>query len=131
MGVLSGRAYRCRMDSGRIQRIAIALTAAYALALHALLLSFVPLSAAALTDPASVLCAYNDTDGAKHPVQHQAPCIAICAAMGHGITGAVPPVVAEIFAPGFFAAIATPPVRWVSPNIVATGPQSPRGPPLA
>src|SRR5258708_17318704 len=103
-----GRAYRCGMDSGRIRRILIALTAAYAVALHALLLSFVPLSAVALSDSGSVLCAYNDTDDGQHPARHEVPCIAVCAAMGHGITGAVQPVVAEILAPRLFAATVTP-----------------------
>ena len=117
------------MDSGRIRRIAIALTAAYAVALQALFLSFVPMSVAALADPGSVLCAYSDTGGAQHPAQHQVPCVAICAAMGHGITGAVPPVVAEIFGPRLFAAVVTPSVHWVAPNIVVTGPQMSRGPP--
>ena len=88
------------MNLGRIRRIGIALTAAYSMALHGLLLSFVPLSAAALTDSLSALCAYNDTDGTGHPVPHDIPCFAICVAMGHGIAGAVPPAVAEIFAQG-------------------------------
>jgi len=117
------------MDSGRIRRILIALTAAYAMALHALLLSFVPLSAAALGDSGSVLCTYNDTDDSRHPARHQVPCVAVCAAIGHGIAGAVPPVVAEIFVSRLFAAIVTPSVHWVSPNIVAIGPQTSRGPP--
>jgi hypothetical protein len=117
------------MDSGRIRRIVIALTAAYSVALHALLLSFVPLSAAALTDSLSALCAYGDTDSTRYPVQHDMPCVAICAAMGHGMAGAVPPAVTEIFGLGFVAAAITPLVEWVAPNIAPTGPQTPRGPP--
>lgn len=117
------------MDSGRIRRIVIALTAAYAVALHGLLLSFVPLSAAALTDSGSVLCAYNDTDSAGYPAHHDIPCVAVCAAMGHGMAGAVPPAVAEIFTLELVAAAITPVVEWVAPNIAPTGPQTPRGPP--
>ena len=93
------------MDSGRIRRIVIALTAAYSVALHGLLLSFVPLSAAALTDSLSALCAYNDTGSAGYPVPHDIPCVAICAAMGHGMAGAVLPAVAEILGLGFVAAV--------------------------
>ena len=118
------------MDSGRIRRIVIALTAAYSVALHGLLLSFVPQSAAALTDSLSALCAYNDTGSAGYPVQHNIPCVAICAAMGHGMAGAVPPAVAEILELGFVAAVITPLVEWVAPKIAPFGPQTPRGPPV-
>ena len=117
------------MDSSRIRRSLIALTAAYAVALNALFLSFVPLSAAALTDTLSALCATNDTDGARLPVHHQAPCVAVCAAMGHGVAGAAPLAVAEFLAPRPYVATVAPPIRWVSPKLIATGPQSPRGPP--
>jgi len=123
-----GGAYRYSMNLGRIRRIGIALTAAYSVALHGLLLSFVPLSAAALTDSLSALCDYNDT-GTGHPVQHDIPCFAVCAAMGHGIAGTVPPAVAEIFARGLFAAVITPLVEWVAPNIAPIGPLAARGPP--
>jgi len=107
----------------------IALTAAYAVALHGLLLSFVPLSAAALTDSLSVLCAYNDTDSTGSPVHHDVSCVAVCAAMGHGAAGAAPPVVAEIATPGIAAAAIAQPADWVAPNIAPIGPQTPRGPP--
>jgi hypothetical protein len=119
------------MDSRRIRRIVIALTAAYSVALHGLLLSFIPLSAAALTDSLSALCAYNDTGSAGYPVQHDIPCVAICAAMGHGMAGALPPAVAEFFELGFAAAVITPLVAWVAPNVAPIGPQTPRGPPAA
>jgi hypothetical protein len=117
------------MGSGRIRRIVIALTAAYAVALHGLLLSFVPLSAAALTDSLSFLCTYNDTDSAGYPVHHDVPCVGICAAMGHGMAGAVPQAVAEIYTPGFAAEAMTPLVEWVAPKLAPIGPQTPRGPP--
>lgn len=118
------------MVSGRIRRTVIALTAAYAVALHGLLLSFVPLSAAALTDSLSALCAYNDTDGAGHQAPHQVPCVAICAATGHGMAGAVPPAVAEIFGLTIAAAAITPLLEWVAPESAPIGPQSSRGPPV-
>jgi hypothetical protein len=117
------------MDLARIRRIMIALTAAYAVALHALLLSFVPLSAAALTDSLATLCAYNDTDSAGYPVQHDIPCVAVCAVMGHGMAGSVPPTVTEIFALGFVTAAITPLIQWVVPDMAPIGPQTSRGPP--
>lgn len=117
------------MDSGRIRRIVVALTAAYSLALNGLLLSFVPVSAAALTDSLSALCAYNDTDSARYPAHHDVPCVAICAAMGHGMAGAVPAAIAEIFTLELVAAVIAPLVEWVAPNIAPIGPQTSRGPP--
>jgi hypothetical protein len=121
------------MDLARIRRITIALTAAYALALHALLLSFVPLSAAALTDSLAALCAYNDTDRTGYPAQHEIPCVAVCAAMGHGtghgMAGAVPAAVAEIFTLELVAAVIISLVERVAPNMAPIGPQTSRGPP--
>jgi hypothetical protein len=118
------------MEWGRIRKLAIALSAAYAVALQALFLSFIPLPAGALTESGAVLCAYQDTGGLGHPEQHQVPCVAICAAMGHGIAGALPTLVAESLAPRLVAAALEPLARWVVPHIVETGPQSSRGPPL-
>jgi hypothetical protein len=117
------------MQWGRIRRIAIALSAAYALALQALLLSFVPLPIAALAQDGAVLCTYQDTGGG-HPEQHQVPCVAVCAAMGHGIGGTPPSLVAEFLAPRLIAAILEPFAQWVVPALVETGPQTSRGPPL-
>ena len=117
------------MGPGRIRRIVIALTAAYAVALHGLLLSFVPLSAAVLTGSLPVLCTYDDTDSAGHPARHDVPCVAVCAAMGHGMAGATPSAVAEIVTPGLVAAAIALPAEWVAPNAAPIGPQTPRGPP--
>lgn len=118
------------MEWGRIRRIAIALSAAYAVALQALFLSFIPVPAAALTDSALVLCSYQDGNGSGHPEQHQIPCIAICAAMGHGIGGALPPFVAGLPIPDLVAAAVEPFGYWVTPVLAETSPQTSRGPPL-
>src|SRR4051794_40094063 len=99
------------MDSGRIRRSLIALTAAYAVALHALFLSFVPMPVAALADPGSVLCGYSDADGTGLPAHHQVPCVAVCAAMGHGIAGAAPLAVTGFLEPRYFVATAPSPIR--------------------
>ena len=119
------------MNLARIRRIGIALTAAYAMALQALLLSFVPLPAAALGTPLSALCAYDDTGNDGYPAQHLVPCVAVCAAMGHGMAGAVPPAVTEVVALGLVAAAIAPLVEWVAPDLAPIGPQGPRGPPLS
>lgn len=118
------------MEWGRIRRIAIALSAAYAVALQALLLSFIAVPAAALTVSGAVLCAYEDGGGAGHPEQHQHPCVAVCAAMGHGTGGGTPPLIAAILAPDLTAAALEPFLHWVAPGIFETGPQTSRGPPL-
>src|SRR5262249_52246351 len=110
------------MEWGRIRRIAIALSAAYAVALQALFLSFIPLPAAALTDSDTVLCAYQDGDGAGHPQQHQVPCVAVCAALGHGLAGSIPTLIAEILAPALVASAVEPVAHWVAPPLVKTGP---------
>jgi hypothetical protein len=130
MDDIGGRAYRLRMEWRRIRRIAIALSAAYAVALQALFLSFIPVPAVALTDSALVLCAYQDRGGPGHPEQHQVPCVAICAAMGHGISGAIPPLVTEFLVPSLIATAIEPLTHWVVPLLVEARPQSSRGPPL-
>lgn len=118
------------MEWGRIRRIAIALSAAYAVALQALFLSFIPLPAAALTYSGLVLCSDQNSGVPGHPEQHQVPCVAVCAAMGHGIAGALPTIVAEVLKPNLIAAALEPLVHWVVPQILETGPQTSRGPPL-
>jgi hypothetical protein len=118
------------MEWGRIRRIAIALPAAYAVALQALFLSFIPLPAAALTDSGPVVCTYQDDDGTGHPVQHQAPCVAICAAMGHGIGGVLPPLVVDALVPECVAAAVEPLPHWMVPVLAETRPRTSRGPPI-
>jgi hypothetical protein len=130
MDGIRSRAYRSCMEWGRIRRIAIALSAAYAVALQALFLSFIPVSATALTDSGLVLCAYQDAGGTGHPEQHQVPCVAICAAMGHGISGTIPPLVTEFLVPNLIATAVEPLAHWVVPVLVEGRPQNSRGPPL-
>lgn len=118
------------MEWRRIRSITVALTAAYAVALQALFLSFIPLPVVALAQGDAVLCAYQDTGGTGHPERHQIPCVAVCAAMGHGIGGALPPLVVDLLAPWLIAAALEPFAPWVVPSIVAFGPQTSRGPPI-
>jgi|SRR6185503_10331759 hypothetical protein len=118
------------MDSGRFRRT-IALTAAYAVALQMLLAAFVPLASPVSAGPFSVLCSHDKADGSGPPAQHDLPCAALCAAMGQGIAGSVPPdVVAVIAAPQALAALA-PARDWTQPQIAPTDIHAPRGPPLA
>jgi hypothetical protein len=114
------------MDPRRLRRAALALTAAYAVALQALLAAFVAVPAV----PAfmAVLCSGNLTDG--HPLQqHDAPCAAACTALAQG--AAAPP-------PAVLVALATPVpviplVALDGPLalLAGLGPQAPRGPPPA
>src|SRR5688500_1113850 len=76
------------MDSARLRRAAIALVAAYAMALQALFLGAAPAVLAPAT--ASVaLCPGDGTDG--HPAQHEWPCASACIAVGHCVGGILPP----------------------------------------
>jgi hypothetical protein len=119
------------MEWGRIRRTAIALSAAYAVGLQALFLCFIPVPAAALTDLAPVLCSYQDGAGTGHPPWHQAPCVAICAAMGHGTGGGLlPPLVVDPLVPGVVRAAVEPLAHWVVPALVRARPQTSRGPPI-
>ncbi len=119
------------MDFGPLRRPAVALIAAYAMALQALLTAFIPVSHAGQAAPFAVLCGHDAADGKGQPAQHDLPCAAICAAMGQGIAGPVPPdVVVAIVVPHAVTA-ATPAIQWVPPPIVVTDTHAPRGPPLA
>ena len=126
-----GRAYRESMDSGRFRRGTIALAAAYALALQAFFAALVPVVAGSLPGTFAILCSHDAGDGSGQPVQHELPCAAVCAAMGHSFASAVPPeVVAAIALPYVIAGIA-PVSEWVPPQIAPTDTHAPRGPPLA
>ena len=67
------------MDLSAIRRAVIALTAAYSMALQALLLAFVVPQAAALADPFTVLCSNFGTGDTGLPAKHEIPCPAVCA----------------------------------------------------
>ena len=119
------------MDFGPLRRRAVSLVAAYAVALQALISAFVPVAFAASADPFAVLCSHSDTDRPGHPAQRDLPCAAICAAMGHGVAGAVPAdVVTAITVPHVVIAV-IPPIHWVPPHIAFSDTHAPRGPPLA
>lgn len=124
------------MDFGPLRRPAVALIAAYAMALQALLMAFGPVPAAGFAPNGSVaawgvLCGHNSADGKGPPAQHDLPCAAICAAMSHGITGAVPPDVVVAIAVPHTVVAAAPAVQWVPPPIAVIDTHAPRGPPLA
>jgi hypothetical protein len=113
------------MDSARLRRAAIALVAAYAMALQALLLPAAPAVPAAATAFAA-LCPGDGAGG--HPAQHEWPCASACTALGQCVGGIVPPetavAIAEPVATIRLAAFG----QWIAP-IVLKGPQVPRGPP--
>jgi hypothetical protein len=120
------------MDSPRIRHRTIALIAAYALALQGLLLAFVPAGPVSVAGPFATLCVHNSGGGGgqDQPAQHDGPCAALCAAMGHGVAGPLPPAATAVAA---MVREALPPVPvddWVRPHRFLGGPQIPRGPPL-
>lgn len=112
-------------------RTVVALIAAYAVALQALLSAFLPLDPLALTASATVLCSHDGTDGQSHPGQHELPCAAVCAALGHGISGPLPPNVVAAYAEPVAIAAFVPFSDWTAPRIAIDGPPGQRGPPLA
>lgn len=118
------------MDLGLFCRHAIALAAAYAVALQMLLVAFVPAAPAFSASPFAALCSHDAADGTGQPPQHDRPCAALCAALGQGIAGPVPPgVVVAIAVPPAIEAPA-PATQWVPPQIAFTETHAPRGPPL-
>lgn len=119
------------MESRSVRCRAVALVAAYAVALQALLSAIVPFDLAALTSPISVLCTHDQTDGTSHPLQHDLPCAAVCAALGHGIAGPVPPDIVIARTEPLAIAPLSPAGDWIAPRVAVRGPQAPRGPPLA
>lgn len=121
------------MDSPTIRRRAVALIAAYALALHGLLLALAPIAPGILAGPLAGLCTHDSGDGTgqDQPGQHDLPCAALCAAMGHGIAGPVPAEARFAVAVIRDAAVPLPTHDWTPPRRFLSGPQIPRGPPLA
>src|SRR5690349_20515797 len=118
------------MDLSPVRRRAVAVVAAYAVALQKLLAAFVPVVLAAPEDALAVLCAHN-ADGPGQPAQHDPPCAAMCAAMGQGVAGALPTGIGVIVAVPVSIAAINPASDWVPPSIPATDSHAPRGPPLA
>ena len=124
-------AYTTAMGSRFVSHRPIALIAAYAVALQALFSAFVPFDPVALSDPLAVLCTHDDTGGASHPASHDLPCAAVCAALGHGIAGPMPPEVAGVHSRPVSIALPIAAGDWVAPHRHAETPHAPRGPPLA
>jgi hypothetical protein len=111
------------MDLQRLHRAALALIAAYAVALQALFTAFAPVLTSAA--PMAVLCSGSVADG--HPVEHDTLCSMACMALGQGV--GVPPPPATIARLAVHAAVAfIPPKHRIAP-VAMLGPQAPRGPP--
>ena len=117
------------MDSGNLRRHLVALAAAYAVALQALLLAFVPAATSGLTAEFGILCTH-DGEGSGGPPSHDLPCAALCAALGHGIAGPVPAGIAAVLEAFAFVAVGAPVMEWLAPHRVLSGLPVTRGPPL-
>jgi len=72
------------MEPGRLRYQAVALIAAYAVALQTLLSAFLPIAPAVMALSFAELCTQDSTGGTSPPVRHDLPCTAICAAFAHG-----------------------------------------------
>jgi hypothetical protein len=118
------------MVSDRFPRRTIALIAAYAVALQALFLAFVPLTPAVPGGFLAALCAHEGVDS-PGPAKHDLPCAAMCAALGHGVTGPLPLGVSTLAARFWVFQAAVPASQWTLPRFARNEPHAPRGPPLA
>ena len=118
------------MNSGRFRRQTIALIAAYAMALQTLFAALVPPAPADPAGSLALLCSH-DAGGPGQPAHHDLPCAALCAAMGHGVAGPVPPDVVAASVTRYASAAIGPADQWVPPQIALTDIHAPRGPPLA
>jgi hypothetical protein len=118
------------MESARFSRRTVALIAAYAVVLQALLSGLVPAVPLAVA-PFGILCSHDANGGTGQPAEHELPCAAICAALGHGIAGPLPPTIHVVPGPAYAIATLAPASDWVAPRLAVRSPQYPRGPPLA
>ena len=118
------------MDSRGFRYRAVALIAAYAVAMQALLSSFLPVVPAIPDAALALLCLHDGPDGSGQPVRHDLPCAAICAAAGCGVAGPLPPDIVVAFAAPQVMVALTPVDGWVTPRLAIRGPQAARAPPL-
>ena len=111
-------------------RAAVALAAAYALALHAFLIGFTPVQAGPEFGAAHVLCLPSgtapDLPGAPAGHQHDGCCV-LCAA--HGLAPSAAP--SGVGLPGYSSAALAPHVAERAPGPSERSPINPRAPPRA
>jgi hypothetical protein len=115
------------MDRYCVRRAGIALIAAYALALQTLLAGFISLSPAEAAAASALPCIGDPATPADDVSDHR--CVAVCAAMGHGLSGAdTAMAVAAVWAakPASGVTIRHEPLAAVR---ALSGGASPRGPP--
>lgn len=117
-------AYRNAMNCGTLRIRAIALVAAYAVALQGLLTAFVPV---AIALPSGVLCSGQTIDDPATPASHEPSCISACATLS---TATAPPPAAVAAVHAVALALETFPFE-VTRATVARGPQTARAPPAA
>jgi hypothetical protein len=119
------------MESLRLGSRAVALIAAYALALQGLLAGVGPAFPPGLAQQLSILCSGDGAAGPFHAPEHALPCQAVCAALGHGVAGTAPPRTVPAFpVPPIASAPLSADCRAL-PHFAHRSPQNPRGPPIA
>ena len=124
-------AYRCAMESRGLRTRAVSLIAAYAVALQALLSAFAGAGPAVAGESFAVLCSDAGGDRSGHPSRHDPPCVAGCAALGHGSLGPLPSSVVAAIAVRAAAIVLAPARDRLAPRVAVRGPQAARAPPLA
>jgi hypothetical protein len=116
------------MDSSRLRRRVVALVAAYALALHGLLLAFVTMAPAQVAAP-GLLCGHESGGGPGQPDHRDPPCASLCAAIAQAAGGPLPSgaviATADLHDTGMAAAARS----WTPLLRPPDGPHPPRGPP--
>jgi hypothetical protein len=112
------------MNRGTFRLKAIALIAAYAVAMQGLLSAFVPIAVAL---PAGILCSDQTMDGPAAPAGHGPSCTSACAMLGAAAAPPPPDVaIGGAFVRSAHQAIPTP-----APSVAAPrGLQTARAPPL-
>ena len=79
----------------------------------------------------ALIGSHDAADGSGQPVQHNLPCAAMCAAMGHSIAGPLPAVAMTVIVVPQSIAASIPTIDWVPPPIAVNDSHAPRGPPFA
>jgi hypothetical protein len=123
------RAYRETMPFGSLRRRALALIAAYAIALQPLWAAFALPAVAGLTDAHAVICLGGG--GQDRPATDGGTCACPCVMPGCGMTGCDPGVVAGAPWPSPSGLSPLPVPERPPPPAATHGPRLPRAPPIA
>ena len=121
-------AYRETMPSGSLRRRALALIAAYAIALQPLWAAFALPAVAGLADAHAIICLAGGGQG--QPASNGGGCACLCVMPGCGMAGNPPDRVALAGLTPTSALAPLPAFDVASPHATTRRPQLPRAPPI-